>query len=350
MNTTDHELTLADLNFDPPTLPAERLREIAHSCFGIEGKFQPLEGERDQNNRVTTADGRQFVLKISSAGENPQAVDFQVRALLHIAGRDKDLPVPRQQRGLDGNVVYHTPSDKGEHAVRLLSWLPGIPYKDGPPPSLAGLDGVGAFLARLNRALEGFSHPAAGDFMPWDSSNGLIFRPQLLELLPAEVKDLAGPILRRLETGTFPALKRLPRQIIHQDAHDANLLRDSVSSEHVSGVIDFGDMISGPLIADLAVSAANFAEGSDAPVAVAAALCQGFHCVTPLSAGETDLLLDLMIARQILTLQLNEFRRRNMEHPPDFISADMPGVMASFKALAALDSGEFGKNMRVACA
>ena len=57
-----------------------------------------------------------------------------------------------------------------------------------------------------------------------------------------------------------------------------------------------------------------------------------------------------MIARQILTLQLNEFRQRTMQHPPDFISADMPGVLASLRTLAALDSGKFGKNLRMACA
>jgi len=349
MKPAEHELTLADLNFDPPSLPEGHLREIARSCFGIQGRFQPLDGERDQNNRVTTADGRQFVLKISSAGEDPEVVDFQVQALLHIASRDAEIPVPRQQWGPDGNVVYHTTSEQGEHVVRLLSWLPGIRYQEGPPPSLAGLEGVGAFLARLNLALAGFSHPGAGHFMPWDSTNGLIFRPQLLDLLPAGVGDLAGPILQRLETSTFPALKRLPQQVIHQDAHGGNLLRDSADSEHVAGVIDFGDMVFGPLIADLAVSAAFFAEGSETPSATAAALCRGFHRVTPLAAHETDLLLDLMIARQILTLQLNEFRQRNMQHPPDFISVDMPHVLASLKVLAALDSVEFGKILREAC-
>jgi len=39
-----------------------------------------------------------------------------------------------------------------------------------------------------------------------------------------------------------------------------------------------------------------------------------------------------------------------MQHPPDFISAEMPGVLASLKTLAALDSGKFGKNLRMACA
>jgi hydroxylysine kinase len=299
---------------------------------------------------VTTPDGRQFVLKISSAGEDPEVVDFQVKALMHIVSRDADIPVPRQHPGLDGNVVYHTASEKGQHAVRLLSWLPGIRYQDGPSPSLPGLRGVGAFMARLNRALAGFSHPAGSHFMPWDSTNGLIFRPQLLDLLPADARQDLQPGLQRLETKTFPALRRLPRQVVHQDGHGGNLLRESASSERVAGMIDFGDLVCGTLIADLAVSVAYFVEGADAPAAVAAALCQGFHRVIPLSAGEVDLLLDLVIARQILTLQLNEFRWRHMESPPEFIRVDMPGQLASLKALIALDNHGFARHLREACA
>jgi Ser/Thr protein kinase RdoA (MazF antagonist) len=215
---------------------------------------------------------------------------------------------------------------------------------------LQGLQQIGIFLGRLNRALAGFSHPAAGHFMPWDSTNDLIFRSQLMDLIPDEARQLVGTILHRLQTRTFPALKRLPRQVVHQDGHGGNLLRDSADSEHVAGMIDFGDMVHGPLIADLAVTAASFVEGSEVPAAVVGALCQGFHGVIPLSAAETDLLLDLMMARQIVTLQLNEFRRRHMEHPPEFISKDNPRVLASLKTLAALDSEEFAQRLRQACA
>jgi len=349
LSNTEHELTLADLNFDPPSLSEQCLRDIALTCFGIEGRFEPLDGERDQNNRVTTQDGRQFVLKISSVGEDPQVVDFQVQALLYIASKDMNIPVPRQQQGTDGAVVYKISSGEGEHSVRLLSWLAGIRYQDGPTPSLHGLEGVGEFLARLNRALAGFSHPAAGHFMPWDSTNGLIFRSQLLDLLPAGDLDLIGDALQQLHSRTFPALRQLPLSVIHQDGHGGNLLRDSVKSEQVAGMIDFGDMVEGPLIADLAVSAAYFAEGSRDPTAVAAALCRGFNRVIPLAPNETDLLLDLMIARQILTLQLNEFRRRNMTHPPDFVSTDQPRLRESLKALVVVDGKEFGRYLREAC-
>ncbi len=197
----------------------------------------------------------------------------------------------------------------------MLTYLPGIPYQQGPRVSPSGLYRVGEFLARLNHALAGFSHPAAGHFMPWDSTNGLLFKRQLRDLLPAEVQTLVAPALQRLEHEVFPQLPRLRSQVIHHDGHGANLLRASEASEQVVGIIDFGDMIYGPIICDLAVSLTDFMEAHYDPAAVAAAMCRGFHSVLPLQATETDLLLDLVIARQILILQLFEFRRRNMETP-----------------------------------
>jgi len=39
-----------------------------------------------------------------------------------------------------------------------------------------------------------------------------------------------------------------------------------------------------------------------------------------------------------------------MHNPPHFIASNMTYVLASLKTLAALDSGKFGKNLRMACA
>ena len=185
--------------------------------------------------------------------------------------------------------------------------------------------------------------------MPWDSTNGLIFRPQLLDLLPAEVRQLAGPPCSAwkpdLSRAQAPALPgHSPGWSRWQPA--ARFGRFGTRGRH--------DRFRGhglwPADRRPGGHCRYFAEGAEVPVAVAAALCQGFHSVIPLSAGETDLLLDLMIARQILTLQLNEFRRCHMEHPPEFISVDNPRVLASLKVLAALDNREFGQQLREACA
>jgi Ser/Thr protein kinase RdoA (MazF antagonist) len=289
------------------------------------------------------------VLKISSSGEDPAVVDFQVQALLHIAARDPGIPVPRMVRGVDGEVVYWTSSEQGAHQVRMLTWLEGIRYQDGPPPSLEGLSWIGTFLARLCRALQGFSHRAQGHFMPWDITNGLLFRPQLRELLCAKVRVLGAPMLARLEQETFPALAGLRRQVIHQDGHGANLLRQSSASELVAGMIDFGDMIHAPLICDLAASLSDFIHHESGPAAVAAAMCRGFHSVIPLRPAETDLLLDLVIARHILILELFEFRRRNMQHPPAFVTDEQPAIIASLAGLTGLDRVTFNRALRETC-
>ena len=121
INPSTHVLTVADFNFNPPSLLPGQLQSLAASHFKVTGAYKALEGERDQNCRITTADGRKFVLKVSSAGEDPAVVDFQVQALLHIAEQDAPLPVPRMVRGSDGEMVYWTSSDKGKHMVRMLT-------------------------------------------------------------------------------------------------------------------------------------------------------------------------------------------------------------------------------------
>ncbi|MGH8224340.1 MAG: hypothetical protein ACREQZ_15330 [Woeseiaceae bacterium] len=77
-------LSAVDLNFTPARFPLGRLMDFAREHWSVEGEFTPLDGERDQNHRVTTADGTSYVLKVSAAGESEGAVDFQIAALRHL--------------------------------------------------------------------------------------------------------------------------------------------------------------------------------------------------------------------------------------------------------------------------
>jgi len=339
-------LTIEGLRFDPPHLSETRLLALAKRHFDVAGPLRFLEGERDQNCLITGTDGQRYVMKLSGAGEDPAVIDFQLRALLHIESRAPEIPVPRVMRGVDGSLLYPCPGPKGEHQLRMLTWLPGILYQQGSRPSASGLFGIGAFLARLNCALRGFSHPAAGHFMPWASTNGLIFKQQLFDLLPVDVRTLAAPELQRLKDEVYPMLPQLRSQVIHHDGHDANLLRASADSEQVAGIIDFGDMIYGPVVCDLAVSLSDFIQGADDPVAVAEAMCRGFSSVMPLLPEETDLLLDMVMARLILILQLFEFRRRNMKNPPDFVTSDQPAIISGLRALLLLNRKSVNQTLR----
>ncbi|MDX1557250.1 MAG: hypothetical protein R3212_14580, partial [Xanthomonadales bacterium] len=82
------ELTVDDLGFEAPHFSSDRIAEMARALFGISGDLRPLGGERDQNTRITDSQGRQFVVKVSGAAEDPATVDFQVKALLHVERQD----------------------------------------------------------------------------------------------------------------------------------------------------------------------------------------------------------------------------------------------------------------------
>ena len=343
-----HELTLADLRFDPPRFPLAEIREIARTHYGIEGELTPLAGERDQNHRVRCADGRQFVLKISGSTEQAEVVEMQVLALCHIERQDSRLPVPRVISDRVGRMIGRLESAAGQHAVRLLTWLPGKRYQEGPFPSAAGLQGMGRFIARMGKALQGFDHPAARHFMPWNMANGLVFSPQLRALMPAALQGWLPDFFTHLETSVYPSLAQQRWQVIHQDAHGANLLRESDSSEAISGVIDFGDIIYGPLICDLAACMSDFMDVTPDPVATAIEMVRGYDEVLPLRDEELDLLPDLMMVRQVMVLQLFEFMRRNMQHPQAFVTEDQPGVIALLQKLAALDRISFAQKLKEA--
>jgi Ser/Thr protein kinase RdoA (MazF antagonist) len=348
MDFSRRVLTLEDLRFDPPVLPLEEIRRHAKALYGLEGEFTPLAGERDQNFRIRTAAGEQYVFKVSGLNEPLEVVEMQVLALRHIETRDSDLPVPRVLPALDGGLIGWLPGAEGDHAVRLLSWLPGQRYQDGPFPSARGLQGMGRFIARLGRALRGFEHPATEHFMPWNMANGLVFSPQLKSLMPRELDHWLPDYFERLEKAVYPQLAKLRWQVIHQDAHGANLLRASDHDENVTGVIDFGDMIYGPLVCDLAACLSDFMEMSAEPVFAATEICRGYQSITPLHEAELELLLDLVMVRQIMVLQLFEFRRRNMEHPPAFVTDDQPSVMAMLQKLSGLDRTKFSDHLKKA--
>lgn len=347
-DSSRHELTLADLRFDAPELPLEEVRSLARALFGLEGEFMALAGERDQNFRIRNAAGSQFVFKISGANEPLEVVDMQVQALRHIAERDASLPVPRVLPGLDGEYISQAHTSAGPLAIRLMSWLPGQRYQDGPFPTAAGLRGLGRFIARLGKALQGFEHPAATHFMPWNMANGLVFSAQLKAMMPAALESWLPAFFERLETRVYPQLEQLRWQVIHQDAHGANLLRASDLDEEVSGVIDFGDMIHGPLVCDLAACVSDFMEVGDEPVTAATEICRGYQQVNPLLETELELLLDLVMVRQVMVLQLFEFRRRHMADPPAFVTDDQPAVIAMLQKLARLDRVDFADQLKKA--
>ena len=82
---------------------------------------------------------------------------------------------------------------------------------------------------------------------------------------------------------------------------------------------------------------------------IATAICRGFNSVIPLEAAEINLLLDLVITRQLLTLQLFEFRRQNMPHSPPNDENEGARIISSLDRLANIDRQAFHAALQQAC-
>jgi len=164
--------TPQDMRFNPPTFDAATVADKVADEYGLTGEWAPLVGERDQNFRLSTEDGRKFVVKIAGPDEDPDVADFQVQALLFLEKGSPQIPVPRIVRAKTGHCLSELVNGKGvKHVLRVVTYLDGIPYGEGAFPDAENLQKIGAFQAEAVNALAGFEHRASRHFMPWNLSN-----------------------------------------------------------------------------------------------------------------------------------------------------------------------------------
>src|SRR5690348_12170287 len=152
----------------PPAFAPAEVAAVARDLYGVSGNLAPLDSERDQNFRLTEADGTSWVLKIANAAEDHQALAFQAALLRHIQTVDPSLPLPHLRPTLAGEDLGKTgPRGGTEHFVRLVNWLPGQLYS-GSQRTPALHDSLGECLGRLDRALQSFGHSGAHRDFDWD--------------------------------------------------------------------------------------------------------------------------------------------------------------------------------------
>lgn len=339
-----------DMRFNPPDFPVELIAAHVAREYGLEGSWQPLDGERDQNLRLLTPDRKAFVVKIAGPDEDPSITDFQVQALMHLERGSPELPVPRLVRTLAAQCVGEVTSKSGiRHALRVVTFLPGIPYGQGAFPDAEHLQQIGGFMARMVNALAGFDHPASNQFMPWNLSNGIAVSRQLWASAEDDVRSLAAPMLERLRDEVLPALNAQPSQVIHNDGHTGNLLRADAQSQDVTGLIDFGDMVYAPIINELAIPATTFLRLRPHFLSTVEHLLAGFHRVYPLRDTEVSLLWDAITLRSLITVLLSDVKVKLGGKSAGDARQDRTEAMALLRVVASMDHAGTVNTLRSVC-
>jgi hydroxylysine kinase len=326
-----------------------RIEQLVEASYGLEVNVERLSAERDEIFKLQDRTGRHYTLKVAHGQEDSGAIDFETRALLHVAERDPQLPTPRLVQTLDGEYVL-TPrwDDSPPAAVRLFHWLSGAPLSSAPR-SLPQTETLGTLLARLGRALSQFQHPMQGRHMDWDLRHTGRLSPLVDALADDSHRMLAHRALNAFLERVPERLAGQRSQVIYNDLNPHNVLVDSHDPEHVTGIIDFGDVAHTALINDAAIGAAYLCVLGETPLEYPLRFIRAYHSTTPLEPQELELIYDLMVARLVMTVTITEWRGSRNPQNSAYILKNTGLAWAGLERLSQLDYRQASEMFIDAC-
>lgn len=274
------------------------IETLLRESYGIVGAIMSLPGEHDLNYRVEAADGARYLLKLHAPGDADDLA-MQIAVLDHLAAAAPHLPVSRALPDRAGMQTVAV-EIRGPRTARLLTWLPGDVWSRAAARGRESVVTLGRLLGSLDRSLEGFSHAGAKRSYAWDIGRAGMHLENLRFIDDAEKQAAVEAILHRFAADVLPRLETSPRQVIHNDANDYNVLLDA--GGRVSGLLDFGDMVETFRAVEIAVAGAYALIGTQDPVETIGALTAAYHAVNPISETEAELIFDLVCTRYAVSI------------------------------------------------
>ncbi len=309
-----------------PDVTAEDAATLLADHFGLTGPIVELGSQQDRNYRVETSAGR-FVLKICRADYATIELEAQNAALAHLAAKQGAPTVPRVFQSRQGMGIVPVRLRGDDYQLRLLDFIDGeqlTPRKHLPAITVSTLGSLGG---RLASALSDFQHQGLARDLQWDLRRAQPVVHHLLEAVrdPQQNNRIAAAVdeaVQRLE----PLRPALRLQAIHHDVTDDNVVSRANAHGQLLpfGVIDFGDIVQGWLVADLAVTCASLLHHADGDPFVILPAVSAFHAQCPLNREELLALWPLILARAAVLVasseqQLaldpdNSYIRANIDH------------------------------------
>lgn len=269
---------------------------ILRQLYGISASANRLPGELDLNFHIRTDSGDQYLLKIYPPGRDGSVLDLQNKALAYLGSTAPDLRIPRvvTTQSSDETGVWVDPVG-ATRSTRLLTWLSGKLWAETKPDVAKSGPELGGFLAKLDKALVNFSHPTMVRDYLWDLQHIDRQLEVIEQIEPIVMRETVANVISRLTNDLSPQLADLPKQVIHNDANDRNIVLNADGS--LVGLIDFNDMLYSYRAGEIAVACAYVMPSHPDPVGTVLPMLAAYHSENPLCEDEIELLLDLIEAR-----------------------------------------------------
>ena len=293
--------------------------EFLFANYGLQGRLERLGGE-NLNYLVTTPEGRRQVLKIVEEAEAEESAELENRLIEHARNAGFELGLPAIEKNYRGEIDTRIDIPfSGVYRALMLRFVNGSLLENQPDISINLLSDVGFSLARLDKALADFDHPALHRQHRWELKRADQHRDKLHHVDGDEDRALAAWAFDRW-SGVSDRLKALPAQAIHGDANPENIL---VEGGRVSGFVDVGDACHNPRVCELAICLAYLMMDRDDPLQAADAVIEAYAAELPLSSAEREVLLPLVCGRLAVTVAMASARLAiDPDNPKWFVSLE----------------------------
>ncbi|PFX33702.1 hydroxylysine kinase-like [Stylophora pistillata] len=324
--------------------------------FYLKGTLPPKDHahERFRQNEA------EFVLKILNHvdSQDISSVQGQNEALLFL--KENGFKSPAPIKALNGEYAVTCEikcgnAEKGEenkqlervHVVRLLSFVPGKLIRDVPCTAEVFFS-LGRYTAKMNKVLQGFSHPGVGSLAKkeWDLSQIHTIKSYVLTVSQGDrEQQILSLIYNNFTNDVLPQLQNFSKQAIHGDVNYENIL---VEPNHcgegyeVVSFIDFGDMSVSYRLFEVAICmmymillGVRQGHSHDEAIQMAGHVLCGYQSVWSLSQSELPLLYWSVAARFFQSF-VNGVYKQSLEPENAHISDDcelIMGILQSYTTL-----------------
>lgn len=291
----------------------DQIYSIIQKHYGIGGNAVKLPGELDLNYFIQAGD-KKCIFKIANVKEIEENLLLQHAVINHLASQKFGLATSAIVKTIKGEEIILLKDQHGkDRFARLLTWIDGRVFAKVNPHSPLLLQRLGELCGVLSLSLKGFDVPAAHRYIKWDIAQTAWINEHLSKF-KGEQKIIAEYFYQLFETNVAPQLSTLRKSVTYNDANDYNVLVSSdLSDPHVTGVIDFGDVVYTQTVNELAIAIAYAVMDKINPLEAACHVVRGFNERFKLTEQELFCLFPLIGARLMISVVCSELNR--LEHP-----------------------------------
>jgi ethanolamine-phosphate phospho-lyase len=192
--------------------------------------------------------------------------------------------------------------------IRLLTYLEGNLLGNEKINS-EKLFSLGEFLATMQQKMKGFTHYVyKSRTWEWNIENLEINQKYLKYITNPSDQRVVNYYMQQFQEVVHPVKYNLPKNYIHNDANEFNLL---TNGNKITGIIDFGDYTYTYQLSDIAVAIVYAVYHTDNYLENILPIIKAYHQIIPLTEIEIDVLYYFVAARLCISVCNAAFAKHN---------------------------------------